>query len=116
MAVFGTVALACGATLLIAFLWPLHETDWQVTVQSALSRFLLLGLIWGTLWGLVSFQEQNNSIFTAAPVIFENNTSLLETFQALDFLTLQGITAASVYSQAHSMCGAPRPAVRLSGN
>jgi len=53
---------------------------------------------------LVSFQEQNNSMFIAAPVIFENNTSLLETFQALDFLILQGITAASVYSQAHSMC------------
>jgi cellulose synthase/poly-beta-1,6-N-acetylglucosamine synthase-like glycosyltransferase len=53
---------------------------------------------------LVSFREQNNSKFIAAPVMFENDTSFLETFQALDFLTLQGITAASVHSQAHSMC------------
>jgi biofilm PGA synthesis N-glycosyltransferase PgaC len=53
---------------------------------------------------LVSFREQNHSIFVAAPVIFENNSSFLETFQALDFLILQGITAASVYRQAHSMC------------
>src|SRR5438105_13178051 len=53
---------------------------------------------------LASFQEHNTSMFIAAPVIFDNNTSLLETFQALDFLILQEITAASVYSQTHAMC------------
>ena len=36
--------------------------------------------------------------------ILENNNSLLQIFQTLDFLVLQGITGASVYKNAHSMC------------
>lgn len=53
---------------------------------------------------LVSFKKENNSVFIAAPVCFDNDSSLLEVFQSLDFLVLQGITAASVYSNSHSMC------------
>lgn len=53
---------------------------------------------------LVSFKRENDSVFVAAPVCFDNNSSLLEIFQSLDFLVLQGITAASVYSNSHSMC------------
>lgn len=53
---------------------------------------------------LVSFKTNNDSVFVAAPVCFTNNSSLLEIFQALDFLVLQGITAASVHSKSHSMC------------
>src|SRR2546427_294101 len=33
-----------------------------------------------------------------------NQSSLLSVFQTLNFLTLQGITAASVYKRFHSMC------------
>jgi biofilm PGA synthesis N-glycosyltransferase PgaC len=51
-----------------------------------------------------SFREENNSRFIAAPVVFQNNSSLLHLFQALDFLVLQGITGASVTKKAHSMC------------
>jgi cellulose synthase/poly-beta-1,6-N-acetylglucosamine synthase-like glycosyltransferase len=58
----------------------------------------------GWLETMTAFKDQNNSVFIAAPVIFENNGSVLETFQALDFLILQGITGASVHRQAHSMC------------
>ena len=53
---------------------------------------------------LVSFREENNSRFIAAPVVFQNNSSILQVFQALDFLVLQGITGASVIKKVHSMC------------
>lgn len=53
---------------------------------------------------LAAFKQENNSVFIAAPVVFVNNNSILQIFQALDFLVLQGITAASVYNNVHSMC------------
>lgn len=53
---------------------------------------------------ITSFAAANDSVFIAAPVQYEHNGSLLETFQTLDFMTLQGITAASVASGFHSMC------------
>jgi len=51
-----------------------------------------------------SFKEKTNSVFIAAPVVLENESTLLQTFQALDFLVLQGITAASVQKKFHNMC------------
>jgi cellulose synthase/poly-beta-1,6-N-acetylglucosamine synthase-like glycosyltransferase len=42
--------------------------------------------------------------FIAAPVKFSHDNSLLQLFQSLDFLTLQGITAASVSADFHTMC------------
>ena len=53
---------------------------------------------------LAAFKQENSSVFIAAPVVFVNNNSILQIFQALDFLVLQGITAASVYKNVHSMC------------
>ena len=53
---------------------------------------------------LASFKQQKQSAFIAAPVVFTNNNSLLQLFQSLDFLVLQGITGASVYKNIHSMC------------
>jgi cellulose synthase/poly-beta-1,6-N-acetylglucosamine synthase-like glycosyltransferase len=53
---------------------------------------------------VVSFREENHSRFVAAPVTFQNNSSMLQVFQALDFLVLQGITGASVMKNVHSMC------------
>ncbi|HVZ55949.1 MAG TPA: glycosyltransferase [Chitinophagaceae bacterium] len=41
--------------------------------------------------------------FIAAPVCMENDRSLLQIFQALDFLTLQGITAVAVHNRLHPM-------------
>jgi len=51
-----------------------------------------------------SFYEEKDPVFIAAPVVLQNNSSVLQIFQALDFLVLQGITAAAVYKQFHSMC------------
>jgi len=53
---------------------------------------------------IAAFYETNNAKFIAAPVTFTTGSSLLSVFQSLDFLTLQGITAASVYKRFHSMC------------
>jgi len=53
---------------------------------------------------IASFHEEKRSIFIAAPVMLQNNSSVLQIFQALDFLVLQGITGASVFKNIHSMC------------
>ncbi len=50
------------------------------------------------------FYQQTGAVFIAAPVRFTSNGSVLQTFQAIDFLTLQGITAAGVSSGTHSLC------------
>jgi cellulose synthase/poly-beta-1,6-N-acetylglucosamine synthase-like glycosyltransferase len=53
---------------------------------------------------IASFYEEKNPAFIAAPVSLENDSSILQVFQALDFLVLQGITGASVHKKVHSMC------------
>jgi cellulose synthase/poly-beta-1,6-N-acetylglucosamine synthase-like glycosyltransferase len=53
---------------------------------------------------MVSFFEEKNAMFIAAPVALQNDSSVVQVFQALDFLTLQGVTGASVYKKIHSMC------------
>lgn len=56
------------------------------------------------LQNIVSFKEKTNAGFIVAPVVFNCNSSLVQVFQAMDFMVLQGITAASVYKKMHSMC------------
>lgn len=54
---------------------------------------------------IASFKEkEENAVFIVAPVAYSCNSSLLQIFQAMDFMVLQGITGASVYRQFHSMC------------
>ena len=53
---------------------------------------------------IASFKEKTNTVFIAAPVVLENESNLLQTFQTLDFLVLQGITAASIQKRFHNMC------------
>ena len=53
---------------------------------------------------IVAFKEDRKSVFIAAPVVQECNSSLLEVFQSMDFMTLQGITGASVQKNILSMC------------
>ncbi|MBC8033836.1 MAG: glycosyltransferase, partial [Chitinophagaceae bacterium] len=53
---------------------------------------------------LARFYQQQDAVFIAAGVKISTNGSLLSLFQSLDFLTLQGITGASVHKQFHSMC------------
>ena len=47
--------------------------------------------------------QKNKPVFIAAPVMFTAEPGVLSEFQVLDFLALQGITAASVGAGKHSM-------------
>ena len=57
---------------------------------------------------IASFYETTGAKFIAAPVRIGTEKhpvrSFLQIFQTLDFITLQGITAAAVYRRIHSMC------------
>lgn len=48
--------------------------------------------------------EQQQKVFIAAPVMYHTSPSFLSVFQTLDFLSLQGITGASVHRSFHTMC------------
>ena len=60
---------------------------------------------------LIAFYKEKNPVFVALPVVFLHASlkeglglRLLKIFQSLDFMTLQGITGASVYKKFHGMC------------
>ena len=63
---------------------------------------------------IAGFKQKTNSLFIAAPVILDSSKAntdsaqeeneLLDIFQQLDFLILQGITAVSVSKKIFSMC------------
>lgn len=53
---------------------------------------------------IAGFKERSNAVFIAAPVIIQTRPTLLQTFQSIDFMVLQGITAASVQKRIHNMC------------
>src|SRR6185312_13793082 len=60
---------------------------------------------------LVSFYKEKSPVFVALPVAFSNPLpedsflkKFFKNFQSLDFMTLQGITGASVEKKFHSMC------------
>lgn len=53
---------------------------------------------------IASFQKKTGARFIAAPVVLKNNNSVLQLFQAMDFMVLQGITGAVVDSQKMAMC------------
>jgi len=53
---------------------------------------------------IAAFHQLSNAKFIAAPVKINSTESFLSIFQTLDFITLQGITGASVFKKMHSMC------------
>jgi cellulose synthase/poly-beta-1,6-N-acetylglucosamine synthase-like glycosyltransferase len=58
---------------------------------------------------IAAFYRQTNAALIVMPVAFTPinksfGVKLLSIFQSLDFMVLQGITGASVYKKAHSMC------------
>ncbi len=59
-----------------------------------------------------NYIHQYEPVFIAAPVMFTNNRSFLAVFQLLDFLSLQGITAAAVSAGFHTMCNGANLAYR----
>ena len=53
---------------------------------------------------VAAYKEEKQSVFIAAPVKIDCNSSLVQMFQAMDFMVLQGITGAAVYKKKMSMC------------
>ncbi len=53
---------------------------------------------------IAAFYEQYKPEFIAAPVSINCSNKFIEFFQGLDFMTLQGITGASVHKKIHCMC------------
>src|SRR6185503_4863165 len=45
----------------------------------------------GWLKTIAAFKKETDAVFIAAPVLIENKSPLLQTFQSLDFMVLQGI-------------------------
>lgn len=58
--------------------------------------------------------ETNDAAFVAAPVVFTNDGTLVQTFQYVDFMVMQGITAASVNAGFHNMCNGANLAYKKS--
>lgn len=60
---------------------------------------------------IASYYEHNGSAFIAAPVVYTEPSptdsafkKFFKIFQSLDFMSLQGITGASVFKKIHNMC------------
>ena len=53
---------------------------------------------------IAAFYEEKKPAFMVMPVSINCSNKFIEIFQALDFMTLQGITGASVHKKFHSMC------------
>ncbi len=61
---------------------------------------------------LDQYIQQSGKVFVAAPVMFTHKGGFLSLFQLLDFLSLQGITAAAVSAGYHTMCNGANLAYR----
>jgi cellulose synthase/poly-beta-1,6-N-acetylglucosamine synthase-like glycosyltransferase len=83
-AIESAIAIAKGELIVTTDADCIPHTDWLKTLNA--------------------FYTRTNASFIAAPVKFTHDNSLLQIFQAIDFLTLQGITAASVSTNFHTMC------------
>jgi glycosyltransferase involved in cell wall biosynthesis len=53
---------------------------------------------------IAAYYKQHHPVMMVMPVVMKNNGSLIGIFDSMDFLTLQGITAAAVHHQLFGMC------------
>jgi cellulose synthase/poly-beta-1,6-N-acetylglucosamine synthase-like glycosyltransferase len=58
----------------------------------------------GWLHTIAAFYQEKKPELIVMPVSINCSNKFIEIFQALDFMTLQGITGASVHKKFHSMC------------
>ena len=63
---------------------------------------------------LNAYIQEHNPVFVGGPVAFTNDGSVLQTFQCIDFMALQGITAAAVSAGLHAMCNGANLAYKKS--
>ena len=84
------------------------RNEWIVTTDAD----CLAGANWLSTYN--AYIQENNPVFVSGPVAFTNDGSVLQSFQCIDFMALQGITAAAVSAGLHAMCNgamclAPKP-------
>jgi cellulose synthase/poly-beta-1,6-N-acetylglucosamine synthase-like glycosyltransferase len=53
---------------------------------------------------IVEHYEQTHAAFLVMPVLLKSDSSICSTFQSIDFMSMQGITAASAALHFHHMC------------
>lgn len=58
----------------------------------------------GWLQNIAAFYEERKPAFIVMPVAMMPGNNMLDIFQALDFMTMQGITGAAVHRKFHNMC------------
>ncbi|MEO5648261.1 MAG: glycosyltransferase [Chitinophagaceae bacterium] len=63
---------------------------------------------------IAAFYSENDASFIASPVAYHKEKNFLSIFQSLDFMTLQGITGASVYRKIYAMCNGANLAYKKS--
>ncbi len=63
---------------------------------------------------LDAYIQEKKPVFVGGPVAFTNDGSVLQTFQCIDFMALQGITAAAVSAGLHAMCNGANLAYKKS--
>ncbi len=53
---------------------------------------------------LVAYYEEHGSAFIAAPVIFYDEKNVFQRFQALDFVSMMGVTGAGIHRKFQHLC------------
>lgn len=53
---------------------------------------------------IAAFKKQTHPVLIAGPVLMKSDSSILQNFQAMDFMVLQGITGAAIQKKHLSMC------------
>ena len=81
----------------------------ETAIQQSMGELIIttdadcrVGPYW--LLSIVSYYEKFNSKLIAAPVDFSNDGSWFQTFQSIDFMTMQGITGAVASTHSATMC------------
>ncbi|BAV09866.1 Glycosyltransferase, catalytic subunit of cellulose synthase and poly-beta-1,6-N-acetylglucosamine synthase [Filimonas lacunae] len=72
--------------------------DWIITTDADCA----LGPQWLATYN--AYIQEQRPVFVAAPVMFSSPANFVGIFQCLDFMSMQGITAAAVSAGVHSMC------------
>ena len=85
---------------------PQSSGEWIITTDAD----CFMGSHW--LGSYDSYIREKDPVLVAGPVKFKHQGGLVSLFQCLDFLSLQGITAAAVSANKHSMCNGANLAYR----
>ncbi len=84
------------------------KNDWIVTTDAD----CLVTENWLKVYA--AYIQKNDPVFVGAAVAFTNDGSVLQSFQCIDFMALQGITAAAVSAGFHAMCNGANLAYKKS--